>query len=123
VVDQVRRSGCWLRCRLGLLVQLLYHHRERASGCQYRAKVLDGRCPYRRLDDYLLGRHHTGQRRYVSLCSGASDMHLSLTRIQGAVNWFGEIEVVCSLIKFGWIFVVIISGIVRTSFHHTLSTT
>jgi len=30
----------------------------------------------------------------------------------GAVNWFGEIEVVCSLIKFGWIFVVIISGIV-----------
>jgi L-asparagine transporter-like permease len=50
-------------------------------------------------------------------------MHLSLTRIQGAVNWFGEIEVVCSLIKFGWIFVVIISGIVRTSFHHTLSTT
>jgi amino acid transporter len=37
-----------------------------------------------------------------------------LTHIPGAVNWFGEIEVVCSLIKFGWIFVVIISGIVRT---------
>ena len=30
----------------------------------------------------------------------------------GAVNFFAEIEVVCSMIKFGWIFVVIISGIV-----------
>ena len=30
----------------------------------------------------------------------------------GAVNLFGEIEVICSTIKFGWIFVVIISCIV-----------
>ena len=30
----------------------------------------------------------------------------------GAVNVFGEVEVVASAIKFGWIFVVIISGIV-----------
>ncbi|KAF2100210.1 hypothetical protein NA57DRAFT_64871 [Rhizodiscina lignyota] len=30
----------------------------------------------------------------------------------GAVNVFGEIEVICSMIKFGWIFVVIISCIV-----------
>ena len=30
----------------------------------------------------------------------------------GAVTLFGEIEVVASMIKFGWIFVVIISGIV-----------
>lgn len=30
----------------------------------------------------------------------------------GAVNIFGEIEVVCSMIKFGWIFVVIFAGIV-----------
>jgi amino acid transporter len=30
----------------------------------------------------------------------------------GAVNLFGEIEVICSMIKFGWIFVVIISCIV-----------
>ncbi|KAF2459560.1 amino acid transporter [Lineolata rhizophorae] len=30
----------------------------------------------------------------------------------GAVSFFGEIEVICSTIKFGWIFVVIISNIV-----------
>jgi len=30
----------------------------------------------------------------------------------GPVNLFGEIEVVCSMIKFGWIFVVIFAGIV-----------
>lgn len=30
----------------------------------------------------------------------------------GPVNVFGEIEVVCSMIKFGWIFVVIFAGIV-----------
>jgi len=30
----------------------------------------------------------------------------------GAVNFFGEIEVICSMIKFGWIFVVIFAGIV-----------
>ncbi|KAK5175825.1 uncharacterized protein LTR77_000965 [Saxophila tyrrhenica] len=30
----------------------------------------------------------------------------------GAVNWFAEIEVICSMIKFGWIFVVIIAGII-----------
>ncbi len=30
----------------------------------------------------------------------------------GAVNFFAEIDVICSMIKFGWIFVVIISGIV-----------
>lgn len=37
----------------------------------------------------------------------------------GAVNFFGEIEVICSMIKFGWIFIVIISGIV-SSRHFTL---
>ena len=36
-------------------------------------------------------------------------------RNAGAVNFFGEIEVICSSIKFGWIFVVIISGIVITA--------
>lgn len=30
----------------------------------------------------------------------------------GAVNFFGEIEVICSMIKFGWIFAVILSCIV-----------
>lgn len=35
-----------------------------------------------------------------------------LTDTSGAVNLFAEIEVICSMIKFGWIFVVIISGIV-----------
>ncbi|KAI6093210.1 amino acid permease/ SLC12A domain-containing protein [Hypoxylon rubiginosum] len=33
----------------------------------------------------------------------------------GAVTWFGEIEVVASSIKFGWIFVVIISMIVMSA--------
>lgn len=58
---QVRRPLGWVRTGLVVLVLLLHHHCERATGGQYGPQLLDASCAYCWLDYDLVGGDCSGK--------------------------------------------------------------